>query len=853
MITHRFAVAVLAGLAGTAFAVEPADRITVAEVPASLDPDLGLRGVLARTLASHLPPEERARIRAAGGENFLDPMPEVGLGVLPVGSRDERHALVSDVISGVDFDRISEAHRKLLVGMRMSINEGRMVPQLCFTPDTDPVVVEAVSALYNDAARFQQTSRWAATALSGAGLQQGQPTVITYGFVPDGTFVPNINGFEGNSQLRAWLNGIYAGGQTQWQPLFDQVFARWAELTGLSYQFEPNDDGSTLNTLGGVPGVRADVRIAAIPLDGNSGVLAYNNFPNDGDMVFDAFDSFYNSTTSNSLRLRNVIAHEHGHGIGMLHVCPANQTKLMEPFISTAYNGPQLDDILNGQRHYGDPFEPNDTAATASDIGTIGIGFTGARTNVSTDDNSDVDLYRFTTTGRVLVTAFVDPAAGAYDQGPQTQACGNTGIITDYNVIHNLALDLLASDGTTVLATADATGAGVRETLEATVFTAGTYFIRVRPNNVNNIQRYSLGYTGAVAPAVPLTIALDAQLPEFIAPGAATPVSITISPNEDTLVGSPTLFYRLNGGAFQTAPFVSAGAPNRFIAQLPAAACADSPEFYVSASGSLAGAQTLPAAGPAAPFSVTVGSPIETFDDNFQTDTGWTISGTITANASGRWQRGVPVGANDTRISDAPNDFDGSGQCYVTGNVLDNSDVDGGNTILTSPVFDLSNNPEAVLSYARWFNNNEGGSAANPFTETFEVDISNNNGTTWTRLETVGPTGAEVNGGWIERSFRVADFVPTTSQVRVRFVASDDTGTIVEAGVDAVRVTGLACEDVADPCPADFNGDTTPGDIFDLFDFLSALDGGLDFNGDTSPADIFDLFDFLAVLDAGCP
>ncbi len=55
------------------------------------------------------------------------------------------------------------------------------------------------------------------------------------------------------------------------------------------------------------------------------------------------------------------------------------------------------------------------------------------------------------------------------------------------------------------------------------------------------------------------------------------------------------------------------------------------------------------------------------------------------------------------------------------------------------------------------------------------------------------------------------------------------------------------------PCPADFNGDTTPGDIFDLFDFLAALDGGLDFNGDTTPADIFDLFDFLAVLDAGCP
>ncbi len=55
------------------------------------------------------------------------------------------------------------------------------------------------------------------------------------------------------------------------------------------------------------------------------------------------------------------------------------------------------------------------------------------------------------------------------------------------------------------------------------------------------------------------------------------------------------------------------------------------------------------------------------------------------------------------------------------------------------------------------------------------------------------------------------------------------------------------------PCPSDFNGDGATGDIFDLFDFLAALDGGLDYNADTVPADIFDLFDFLAVLDTPCP
>ncbi len=91
-------------------------------------------------------------------------------------------------------------------------------------------------------------------------------------------------------------------------------------------------------------------------------------------------------------------------------------------------------------------------------------------------------------------------------------------------------------------------------------------------------------------------------------------------------------------------------------------------------------------------------------------------------------------------------------------------------------------------------------------------------------------------------------------------VGDDGTGTaawlnydVLAWGYETTANTAIAAGAAGATCPADFNGDTTPGDIFDLFDFLAALDGGLDFNGDTSPADIFDLFDFLAVLDAGCP
>jgi len=118
----------------------------------------------------------------------------------------------------------------------------------------------------------------------------------------------------------------------------------------------------------GVLGVRGDVRISGHFIDGNSGVLAYNFFPNFGDMVIDTGDNTYNNTASNSLILRNILAHEHGHGLGISHVCPVNQTKLMEPFLTTAFDGPQPDDILAGNRGYGDDNEHNDTPGTATGL-----------------------------------------------------------------------------------------------------------------------------------------------------------------------------------------------------------------------------------------------------------------------------------------------------------------------------------------------------------------------------------------------------------------------------------------------------------------------------------------------------
>ena len=60
------------------------------------------------------------------------------------------------------------------------------------------------------------------------------------------------------------------------------------------------------------------------------------------------------------------MAHEAGHGLGLGHVTPVNGTKLMEPNISLAYDGPQADDILAVNRGYGDRLGKNGEKNTST-------------------------------------------------------------------------------------------------------------------------------------------------------------------------------------------------------------------------------------------------------------------------------------------------------------------------------------------------------------------------------------------------------------------------------------------------------------------------------------------------------
>jgi hypothetical protein len=212
-------------------------------------------------------------------------------------------------------------------------------------------------------------------------------------------------------------------------------------------------------------------------------------------MVIDTGDSFYTNTSNNSLGLRNTVAHEHGHGIGLDHVCPVNGTKLMEPFISTSYDGPQHDDILAANRHYGDRFEHNDASGSGTTLGTVD---SISEDNLSIDDDSDFDFLSVSVIEGATLGVTVTPIGATYLSGEQN-ANGSCSAGSSFNslIVHDLRVRVLDIDGTSELAAADANGAGQPETLTDVNLPSGggTYYVEVRGGTTNSAQLYGVSLT----------------------------------------------------------------------------------------------------------------------------------------------------------------------------------------------------------------------------------------------------------------------------------------------------------------------------------------------------------------------
>jgi choice-of-anchor B domain-containing protein len=176
--------------------------------------------------------------------------------------------------------------------------------------------------------------------------------------------------------------------------------------------------------------------------------------------------------------------------------------------------------------------------------------------------------------------------------------------------------------------------------------------------------------------------------------------------------------------------------------------------------------------------------------DDFTFDFGWTVSGT----SGNEWERGEPVGTTTNGGSQANPQVDANGDCRDQAYVTDNGgggvwshDVDGGNTILTSPVWDASNFLNPMVHYYRWFYNG-GNNGGGPADDTMTVSLFN--GSTTVVLEQMFPSSPN-NSSWVSQSYFINQFLPATSTMQL-IVETADWGpvfNIVEGGLDRFEAT----------------------------------------------------------------
>ena len=206
-------------------------------------------------------------------------------------------------------------------------------------------------------------------------------------------------------------------------------------------------------------------------------------------------------------------------------------------------------------------------------------------------------------------------------------------------------------------------------------------------------------------------------------------------------------------------------------------------------------------------IQIILGETISFISEDFENSSGW-IVGDIDDNASaGIWERAIPNATyNDANQMVQPNeDYTLQGQfCFITENGSNSNpgnasetDVDGGKTTLFSPIYDLSNYNDAVVSYWKWFTNNLGN---NPGTDHWKVDISNDGGITWNNIE----YSNDSNNSWVLKQFLLSDYIgQLTNQIQFKFIAEDiynegdqgSGGSLVEAAVDDFSIHAFATDD----------------------------------------------------------
>ncbi|MBK9128539.1 MAG: hypothetical protein IPM13_12195 [Phycisphaerales bacterium] len=298
-------------------------------------------------------------------------------------------------------------------------------------------------------------------------------------------------------------------------------------------------------------------------------------------------------------------------------------------------------------------------------------------------------------------------------------------------------------------------------------------------------------------------ISLPAGRPAALVAGQDTPIEVTITSGDDTLLpATATLHYRYDpSGPFIEVPLTQlAGA--RFEAVLPATNCTSLPQYYFSITGS-AGTTFQPPDAPQSLYDSSMVSGLTVFSDDLSTNPGWATEGL--------WAWGQPLGGGGSHGFRDPN----SG--YTGLNVYGyNLAGDYTNNMperhLTTTAIDCSRQYGLRLSFWRWL-----GVERAPY-DRAQVRVSSDY-VNWTTIWE-NPTTETADNKWTYQDFDISALADNRPTVYIRWTMgpTDSGWTYCGWNIDDVAIYATGCE----TRPGDYNGDGQLG----LSDAL-AFDGCL--------------------------
>ena len=223
-------------------------------------------------------------------------------------------------------------------------------------------------------------------------------------------------------------------------------------------------------------------------------------------------------------------------------------------------------------------------------------------------------------------------------------------------------------------------------------------------------------------------------------------------------------------------------------------------EYYIMAVNSEGIVQTFPASAPDNSILFVLGDLPDIYFNDFENNIdNWQIGDINDSATAGIWELAEPLASYNDQgflVQSGQDDSQDGTYCFVTGNGFqidettgENSasfdDVDGGQTTLLTPNFNLSIYDEVVLTFSRWYTNDIGD---NGNTDSWKVQASNDDGQSWIDIENTSVS----NASWIKSRFILSNFIDFTENVQFKFIAEDilnngdvgSGGSLVEAAID---------------------------------------------------------------------